>query len=70
MASGLVVSTGYTGSILGPPMGGYVLDLTSSLQISMIVLALVSVGGAHLLRLAGDRHHEREEQRQCDRLCR
>jgi len=42
-ASGLVLSVGYTGSIIGPFIGGRILDLTESLDISLLVLTGISI---------------------------
>jgi len=46
MASGLMISIGYIGAIIGPLLGGYILDLTASLKICMIMLIAVSIGTA------------------------
>jgi len=50
-ASGLVLSIGYIGGVIGPLIGGRILDLTGSLSLSLIVLAGVSVAmiGAALM---------------------
>jgi len=42
-ASGLVLSLGYTGGIIGPLIGGRILDLTGSLDLSLLVLSGVSI---------------------------
>jgi CP family cyanate transporter-like MFS transporter len=46
MASGLMISIGYTGAIIGPLLGGYILDLTASLKVCMMMLIAVSIGTA------------------------
>ena len=43
IASGLVLAIGYAGGIIGPLVGGRVLDLTGNLDLSLIILAAVSV---------------------------
>jgi len=43
IASGLVLSIGYIGAIIGPLIGGRVLDLTGSLNQAMIILIIVSI---------------------------
>ncbi len=55
-ASGLVLSIGYTGGIIGPLVGGRILDITGSLSLSLVVLAGVSaamVGVALMLPETG-----------------
>ncbi len=42
-ASGLVLSVGYAGGVIGPLIGGRILDLTSSLNLLLIILAGVSI---------------------------
>ena len=42
-ASGLVLSVGYIGGVIGPLMGGRILDITGSFSLSLVVLAGVSV---------------------------
>lgn len=42
-ASGLVLSVGYVGGVIGPLMGGRILDITGSLDLSLLILAGVSV---------------------------
>jgi CP family cyanate transporter-like MFS transporter len=42
-ASGLVLSVGYAGGVVGPLVGGRILDITGSLSLSLVVLAGVSV---------------------------
>lgn len=49
LASGLVLSIGYMGGIIGPFIGGRVLDLTGSLDLSLIILAIVSVVAASVV---------------------
>ena len=43
VASGIVLSLGYTGGVLGTLVGGYILDITGSLDHSFLVLAGLSV---------------------------
>ena len=51
-ASGLVLSVGYTGAIIGPLIGGRILDITESLDLSFLVLVGVSIAAAGIaLRL-------------------
>lgn len=51
-ASGMVMSIGYIGGLLGPWMGGYILDFTGTLNLNLVVLAVLSAVGAYLaLRL-------------------
>jgi len=45
-ASGLILSIGFIGTIIGPLTGGHILDLTGSLDISLIVLAVVALAAA------------------------
>jgi len=45
-ASGLVISVGYIGGILGPLIGGHILDRTGSLDLSLLVLVGVSIAAA------------------------
>lgn len=42
-ASGVVLSIGYTGAIIGPYVGGRILDLTGSLDLSLLVLVGISI---------------------------
>ena len=42
-ASGLVLSIGYIGGVIGPIMGGRILDLTGSLSLLLVVLAGISI---------------------------
>lgn len=42
-ASGMVLSIGYIGGVIGPLIGGRILDITDSLSLSLLVLAGVSV---------------------------
>ena len=43
VASGIVLSLGYTGGVLGTLVGGYILDITGSLDHSFLILAGLSV---------------------------
>ena len=45
-ASGLVLSFGYSGAIIGPLVGGRILDITGSLDPSLLVLSGVSIAMA------------------------
>jgi len=42
-ASGLVLSVGYAGGIIGPLVGGRILDITGSLDLSLLILSGVSI---------------------------
>ncbi|MBA7642106.1 Hexuronate transporter [subsurface metagenome] len=42
-ASGLVLSIGYVGGVIGPLIGGRILDITGSLSLSLVVLAGTSI---------------------------
>ncbi len=42
-ASGLVISVGYIGGILGPLIGGHILDRTGSLDLSLLILIWIAV---------------------------
>ena len=42
-ASGLVLSVGYIGGIIGPLIGGRILDVTGSLSLSLVVLVWISI---------------------------
>ena len=51
-ASGLVLSIGHIGGVIGPLIGGRILDLTGSLDLSLIMLIGVTVAAAFIaLRL-------------------
>ena len=51
-ASGLVLSIGHIGGVIGPLIGGRILDLTGNLDLSLIVLTGVTVAAAFIaLRL-------------------
>jgi CP family cyanate transporter-like MFS transporter len=51
-ASGMVVSIGYAGGLVGPWLGGYILDITGTLNLNLIVMAGLSAVGTYLaLRL-------------------
>ncbi|GAJ03164.1 unnamed protein product, partial [marine sediment metagenome] len=45
-ASGLVLSIGYIGGIIGPLIGGRILDITGSLDLSLLILTGVSIAAA------------------------
>jgi len=42
-ASGLIVSVGFSGGVVGPLVGGRILDLTGSIDLSLLVLIGISV---------------------------
>ncbi len=42
-ASGLVLSVGYIGGIIGPLIGGRILDVTGSLSLSLVVLIGIAI---------------------------
>jgi len=46
MASGMLASIGFTGGVIGPLIGGRVLDITGSLDLSLIILTIISVAAA------------------------
>ena len=52
-ASGVVVSIGYMGAVVGPLIAGQILDLTGTLQsvffVILIVLSLITTGFAFLI---------------------
>jgi MFS family permease len=48
IASGLVFAIGYSGGIIGPLIGGRILDLTGNLSQSLIMLIGVSIAAAVL----------------------
>jgi CP family cyanate transporter-like MFS transporter len=55
-ASGLVLSVGYAGGVIGPLIGGRIFDITDSLNLSLVVLAGISiamVGAAFMLPETG-----------------
>ncbi len=45
-ASGLVLSVGYAGGIVGPLIGGRILDLTGSLDLFLLILTGISIATA------------------------
>ena len=47
-ASGMVMSIGYIGGLVGPWLGGYILDITGNLNLNLVVLAVLSAVGAYL----------------------
>jgi cyanate permease len=60
IASGLMLSIGYIGGIIGPIVGGRILDFTHSLDLSLIVLGAVSatmIGVAFKLPETGRKTH-------------
>ncbi|MFC2045792.1 CynX/NimT family MFS transporter [Chloroflexota bacterium] len=42
-ASGLIISIGFTGGIIGPLIGGYTLDFTGNLNLSLLILLGLSI---------------------------
>jgi len=42
-ASGLILSIGFIGAIIGPLIGGHILDLTGSLDILLLILMAISI---------------------------
>jgi CP family cyanate transporter-like MFS transporter len=46
MASGLVLSVGYTGGLVGPLLAGYIMDATGGLHLTLIILGGVGIGWA------------------------
>jgi CP family cyanate transporter-like MFS transporter len=56
-ASGMVMSIGYAGGLVGPWLGGYILDITGTLSLNLVILAGLSAVGVFLaLRLPGTGH--------------
>jgi cyanate permease len=45
-ASGLVLSFGYTGGLVGPLLAGYIMDATGALHLTLVVLGGVGIGWA------------------------
>ena len=45
-ASGLLLSIGYIGGIIGPLIGGRILDVTGGLSLSLVVLVWISIAMA------------------------
>jgi cyanate permease len=51
-ASGMAMSIGYIGGLVGPWLGGYILDITGTLNLNLVILAGLSLVGTYLaLRL-------------------
>jgi CP family cyanate transporter-like MFS transporter len=48
MASGMVLSVGFVGGVIGPLVGGRILDTTQTLDLSLMVLVGISVASAFL----------------------
>jgi len=48
MASGMVLSVGFVGGVIGPLVGGRILDTTQTLDLSLMVLVGISVASALL----------------------
>jgi CP family cyanate transporter-like MFS transporter len=47
-ASGMVISIGYIGGLVGPWVGGYILDITGTLNLNLIILAGLAAVGTYL----------------------
>jgi fucose permease len=45
-ASGLILTFGFVGGAIGPYVGGHILDLTGSLEMSLLILAGMSAATA------------------------
>ena len=45
-ASGVIFSIGFVGGTIGAFMGGYILDLTGSLDLSLLILVVLSIVAA------------------------
>jgi len=45
-ATGLMLSIGYIGGLIGPLIGGHILDRTGSLDLSFLILIGVSIAAA------------------------
>jgi cyanate permease len=48
MASGMVLSVGFVGGVIGPLVGGRILDVTQTLDLSLMVLVGISAASAFL----------------------
>lgn len=48
MASGMMLSIGYVGGVIGPLIGGRVLDTTQNLDTSLLVLMIISVAATFI----------------------
>lgn len=46
IASGLVLSFGYTGGLVGPLLAGYIMDATGALHLTLLILGGVGIGWA------------------------
>lgn len=42
MASGMTMAIGYTGGLIGPWISGYILDITGTLDITLIILSIMA----------------------------
>ena len=47
-ASGMVISIGYIGGLVGPWLAGYILDITKALDLHLIILSGLSIIGVGL----------------------
>ena len=45
MASGFILSVGYIGAVIGPLIGGHILDITGGFDRALLVLAAISIPG-------------------------
>jgi len=45
-ATGVILSTGYIGGVIGPLIGGRVLDLTGNLDLALLILIGATVAAA------------------------
>jgi len=48
MASGMLLSIGYVGGVIGPLIGGRVLDITQNLDMSLLVLTILSLAATFI----------------------
>lgn len=45
-ASGMILAIGHTGALIGPWIGGHILDLTGSLDLSLLILTGIAIAAA------------------------
>jgi CP family cyanate transporter-like MFS transporter len=48
MASGMLLSIGYVGGVIGPLIGGRILDITQNLDLSLLVLMIISLAATFI----------------------
>ena len=48
MASGMLLSIGYVGGVIGPLIGGRILDITQNLDLSPLVLTILSLAATFI----------------------